>query len=250
MAKLQNKKQKELNMMKQSFFTIIELLVVIAIIAILASMLLPALGKARSKSISVKCQSNLKQMCLALNFYMDDSEDWLPCIVTSYTPGRVWFDDLYAGGYLRRDRSDNQAVTHAKIVYCPCSIMKYSDTGTYGMRRTGQAATMTFLRLGDKPRSVRNGVSSKAWKSASTMILMGDSASRLNPTSQHYLFDDNNYAQAAGGLPHFRHEGRCNVLYADGVVVAVAEGQLEDSGTVATSWTWINQAFVKRGKYP
>jgi prepilin-type N-terminal cleavage/methylation domain-containing protein/prepilin-type processing-associated H-X9-DG protein len=73
--------------MRHARFTLIELLVVIAIIGILASMLLPALAKAKRQARQVECITNLKQLAPAMYQYGDDSDD--------YQPGQEWLD---AGG--------------------------------------------------------------------------------------------------------------------------------------------------------
>ena len=102
--------------LKRQGFTLIELLVVVAIIALLASLLLPALGNAKERSKRTKCTNNLHQFGIAANLYALDNDDQLPALqeflhpTLYYSPANNYDIRRIVGDYLAQA---------TKILDCP-----------------------------------------------------------------------------------------------------------------------------------
>jgi prepilin-type N-terminal cleavage/methylation domain-containing protein/prepilin-type processing-associated H-X9-DG protein len=117
---------------QRSGFTLIELLVVIAVIAILAAMLLPALASAKLKAHRAQCQSNLRQLGVALNLYISDNARFIVYQAPNNSSGAHW------AGTLGQDYARTK-----NILLCPLAttnnFYKYNPNWAPGTQVNGNA---------------------------------------------------------------------------------------------------------------
>ena len=127
--------------MRPAAFTLIELLVVIAIIAVLASLLLPALGRAKTKAQSITCRNHLKQLQLGWLMYLHDHNDYLVPNEDGNNTDGAWVGSL-PGSWVEGDAEVDDSVTNIQkgvlfpynpnvaIYHCPSdrTTLTTSDT--------------------------------------------------------------------------------------------------------------------------
>jgi prepilin-type N-terminal cleavage/methylation domain-containing protein len=134
-------------------FTLIELLVVIGIIAILASLLLPALSAAKKKSKTITCIGNLKQLGAAIQMYLDDNQQTLPSVepmpsnpvdLTNPLP-RLYTVLAPHVGY----KTNTLAAEYNSVFHCPSDSVRYNVEWTsYEWEYAFNGEKITDLMLG------------------------------------------------------------------------------------------------------
>lgn len=137
-------------------FSLIELLVVIAIIAILASLIAPALANAKEAGRSAKCKSNLRQISMGMIMYAEDSNDYLPWaggIDRNLQPDWVWGGHKMSNPHDRRQWKRPGWAFHAESG----SIFKYVSGTPRVLPRAGRNNTDWYTRTHDVYRCPSTG---------------------------------------------------------------------------------------------
>lgn len=216
-------------------FTLIELMVVIAIIAIVASILLPAISRSKEKGRQINCLNNMRQIGLAFRLYHGDFNDLFPAPGSKQRYGPqpedwIWWQygrnitnssiARYLDGFnpkMFTCPTDREAFDLQGKGALPDSPYRYSYSLTShdlkGERNIGMATIITVER--------------KVYPYRASMI--------LNPSDKIMLAEE---SRATVNDPRFvpsddkladRHNGRCNVLFADGHIKTMDSNQATNS---------------------
>jgi prepilin-type N-terminal cleavage/methylation domain-containing protein/prepilin-type processing-associated H-X9-DG protein len=194
-------------------FTLIELLVVIAIIAILASMLLPALNKARDKAKAINCISRLKQLGTATTVYRDSYNGYYPLSRPRYDGG--YWTNLLAP-FLDDNSTDGYKGHQAFI--CP-SVLKsfFPSTPGYGYNQHHIGSGYCYTPAGTSYTVYEKMSAKETQVQSPSQTLIHCDVRHLSAGYELYgYYYANSFNGTSGGNAYARHNGAINIVWGDG----------------------------------
>lgn len=211
------------------YFSLIELLIVVVILAILVSLLLPALNKARKAGQYSACTNNLKQLGTASSMYMNDNLDYITprC---SADEKISWDDLLGSGGYDGRKLTELQArqvplrtttPPGGKIYVCPANpVVKENHViRSYSINwRNGYANAFEANGVGGVVGKYDSSIHVRKLRNPSILMLLTELHSTSNQLGSVWCAGLKNDTEFALGNPSTYHSGKPAILFVAGNV--------------------------------
>ncbi len=222
---------------EKQLFTLIELLIVITIIAILAAMLLPALGKARNKARAVQCVNLLSQLGKNAVYYESDYNEWSPGAGPS---PYFWSYQLRPYYNLKENASSFWPVR----LICPDATgalnTPHPDSPSMPERNIEMSYGMNLMDLPDSASRLYRGVKLPLVVNPSSKLRFLDGTTRgltyscANSASYYRVYGESN----SYNMTAYRHLQRANAAHYDGHVESVSFQQIWDSGYKLEKIKW------------
>ena len=252
-------------------FTLVELLVVIAIIAILAALLLPTLGKSKSKAEALTCANNQKQLSLAWQLYADDNQDVIVNnhgVPETLARRQTWANNVqdWLDGedntnlvYLTDSRLGPYANRATKIYKCPADREPaLNGDRIRTMSMNAQVGNTGEITNRFNPAYVQFFKTTEIPNPAGIFVFLDEHCDTLNDGFFVNRLDD----YVWGNLPGSYHNGAVNLSFADGhleshrwvvpATVQPARKNVVRGNTISTTpptdfdWLKARMSFIKR----